>query len=77
MLKNEKSKKPNIHKILHKKMYAKESYILEKLLRPTSSRNVKLKTYNEDKDIYFSLSQNNLETKKTAKNVVYIIKVKS
>lgn len=68
MLKNEKFKKSNIHKILHKKMYAKESYILEKLLRPTSSRNVKLKTYNEDKDIYFSLSQNNLETKKTAKN---------
>ena len=64
MSKKYKLKKFNIHKILQEKFYSKESSSLEKLLRAPYSRNCKLKSYNEYKDINFSLSLKNLKPKK-------------
>ena len=68
MSKKYKLKKFNIHEILQDKFYSKESSSLEKLLRAPFSRNCKLKTYNEYKDINFSLSLKNLKSKKTKKD---------
>lgn len=61
-------RKFNIHKILQDKFYSKESSSLEKLLHIPSSRNCKLKTYNQYKDINFSLSLKNLKHKKMKKD---------
>jgi len=68
MSKKYKFKKSNIHKILHDHFYSKESGSLEKLLHVPSSRNFKLKTYNEYKDFNFSLSLKNIKNKKTQKD---------
>lgn len=63
MSKDAKTPKSNIRKIIHQKLYTKDSYNIEHLLRPPASRNAKLKIYNEKRDVNFSSPPKNIENK--------------
>ena len=70
-----KIKRHNIQDILKRKLYVKDSFSLEKLLRASSSRNFRLRLYKENKEQNF-LSNNNYDIKKVAKNSDTIINSK-
>ena len=70
-----KIKRHNIQDILKRKLYVKDSFSLEKLLRASSSRNFRLRLYKENKEQNF-LSNNNYDIKKPAKNSETIINSK-
>ena len=54
-----KIKRHNIQDILKRKLYVKDSFSLEKLLRASSSRNFRLRLYKENKEQNF-LSNNTM-----------------